>query len=266
MSEPHVLTSVEDGVMLVTLNRPEIMNAIGEEMFTLLIDAIDEANADDDISALVLTGAGDAFCAGAEISENGRLAWVKPVPTRQELLDRHGVSTRVTLAFLDSDVPIIGAINGVAAGGGFGFALCCDMRFMADTASMGSIFIKRGLASDFGVAYWLPRLVGLGMAHELLYDGEPVSAERCLELGIANRVVPREQLLDEALAYARKIADGPPLAYTSIRRMLRRSTELPFIHYLEYEWTSQLGLFASRDSKEAFRAFAERRDPRFQGL
>lgn len=266
MSDPHVLTNVEDGVMLVTLNRPEMLNAMGEEMVTLLLDAIAEANADDDISALVLTGADDAFCAGAEITESGRLAWAKLLPTRQERLDRHGISTRVTLAFLDSDVPIIGAINGVAVGGGFGLALCCDVRFMADSASMGSIFIKRGLASDFGAAYWLPRLVGLGMAHELLYDGDPVSAERCLELGIANRVLPRDQLLDEALAYARKIASGPPLAYTAIRRMLRRSAELSVIHYLEYEWTSQLGLFASRDSKEAFRAFAERRDPRFQGL
>ncbi|MCY3656854.1 MAG: enoyl-CoA hydratase-related protein [Chloroflexi bacterium] len=170
------------------------------------------------------------------------------------------------MAFSESDVPVIGAINGVAAGGGFSLALCCDVRFLADRASMGSIFIKRGVASDFGAAYLLPKIVGLGRAHELLYDGDPVSAERCLELGLANRVVPGDELLDEALAYARKIASGPPLAYTAMRRQLQRSTELSMLHYLEYEWTAQLSLFASRDTREGFRAFAERRDPRFQGL
>ena len=266
MSDPHLLTHVEDGVMLVTLNRPEVMNALSEEMITLLLDTIAEANADDDTSALVLTGAGDAFCAGAELGEGGRWTGAHLVPTRQERLDRRGLSTTVALAFLESDVPIIGAINGIAVGGGFSLALCCDLRFMADTASMGSIFIKRGLASDFGTAYLLPRIVGLGRAHELLYDGDPVEAERCLELGLVNRVVPPDALLDQALACARKIANGPPLAYTFVRRMLQRSAELPITHFLEYEWTSQRSLFESRDTREAFRAFVEHRDTKFQGL
>ncbi|MXZ47558.1 MAG: enoyl-CoA hydratase/isomerase family protein [Chloroflexi bacterium] len=266
MSDPAVLTSVDDGVMLVTLNRPDAMNTMDLEMLQLLVEALAEANEREDVNALVLTGAGDAFCAGAEIGEGGRLTVATFVRTREERLDRRGWSTRVAVAFSESDVPVIGAINGMAAGGGFSLALCCDIRFLGEGARMGSIFIKRGLASDFGAAYRLQQIVGLGRAHELLYDGDPVSAERCLELGLANRVVPDDQLLDEALAYARKIASGPPLAYTAMRRLLQRSTELPMIHYLEYEWTAQLGLFASRDTREGFRAFAERREPRFEGL
>lgn len=266
MSEPQVLTSVDDGVMVVTLNRPDVMNVMDLGMLELLVDAFTEANAREDVNALVLTGAGDDFCAGAEIGDGGRLAVATLVPTREQRLDRRGWSTRIAMVFAESDVPIIGAINGVAAGGGFSLAVNCDVRFMGETARMGSIFIKRGLASDFGAAYRLQQIVGLGRAHELLYDGDPVSAERCLEMGLANRVVPDDQILDEALAYARKIASGPPLAYTVMRRLLQRSTELPLNHYLEYEWTAQLGLFASRDAREGFRAFAERRDPQFQGL
>lgn len=266
MSDPHVLTSVEDGVMLVTLNRPDRMNTIDTEMFELLVDALSEANAREDVNALVLTGAGDVFCAGGEITESGRLSVANLLPSRQERLDRRGWSTRVAMAFAESDVPVVGAINGVAAGGGFGLALCCDVRFLAEGASLGSIVIKRGVATEFGAAFLLPRIVGLGRAYELLYDGDPISAERCLELGIANRVVPDDQLLDEALAYGRKIASGPPLAYTATRRLLQRSAELPLLHFLEYEWTAQLGLFGSRDSREGFRAFVEHREPRFQGL
>ena len=266
MSDAHVLTQVEDGVMLVTLNRPEELNVMGTAMTTLLVDALDEANAREDVNALVLTGAGEAFCAGGEITAGGRLSAANLVPTRQERLDRRGWSTRTAMAFSESDVPIIAAVNGIAAGAGFSIALCCDLRFMADTATMGSIFIKRGLASDVGAAYWLPRIVGIGKAHELLYDGDPVTAERCLELGIANRVVPADALIEETLAYARRIASGPPLAYTATRRLLQRSTDLAMLHFFEYEWTTQLSLFASRDSREAFRAFVERRDPRFQGL
>lgn len=266
MSDPSVLTSVDDGVMLVTLNRPDHMNTMDLEMFELLVGALSEANAREDVNALVLTGAGDVFSAGGEITESGRLSVAQLVPTRQQRLDRRGWSTRVALAFAESDVPVIGAINGVAVGGGFGLALCCDVRFMAETATLGSILIKRGIATEFGAGFWLPRIVGLGKAHELLYDGDPISAKRCLELGIANRVVPDDQLLDEAMAYARKIASGPPLAYTATRRLLQRSAELPLLHFLEYEWTAQLALLGSRDSREGFRAFVEKREPRFQGL
>ncbi|MYJ74057.1 MAG: enoyl-CoA hydratase/isomerase family protein, partial [Gammaproteobacteria bacterium] len=130
MSDPAVLTSVDDGVMLVTLNRPDAMNTMDLEMLQLLVEALAEANEREDVNALVLTGAGDAFCAGAEIGEGGRLTVATFVRTREERLDRRGWSTRVAVAFSESDVPVIGAINGMAAGGGFSLALCCDIRFL----------------------------------------------------------------------------------------------------------------------------------------
>ncbi|MYD64889.1 MAG: hypothetical protein F4X26_02665 [Chloroflexi bacterium] len=261
--ERPILTNVDEhGVMLVTINRPEVMNALSTEMMTLLEEAISEASVRDDVYAMVLTGAGRGFCAGAEIGGGGGDGGEPP---RRQRVDRRGNSTRMALAFSECDVPIIGAINGPAVGAGFGVALCCDVRLIADTARMGSIFIKRGLAADYGAAYWLPRLVGIAKAHELFYSGDLLNAEECVEWGIANRVVPADQLVDEALAYGRMIANGPPMGYTGVRRMLQRSTDMSMTHFLEYEWSTQVALLASEDGKEGFRAFAERRDPQFQG-
>ncbi len=265
MPDAPLLTSVVDGVMLATINRPEVMNALSSEATTLLIDAVGEASRGDDVAAFVLTGAGRGFCSGAEVGAAGGLADSDAGPSRHDRADRRGRSGRLALAFSESDVPIIGAINGPAVGAGFGVALCCDVRFLADTARIGPIFIRRGLAADFGAAYWLPRLVGIARAHEIFYDGDLLTAERCLELGLANRVVPAGELLDTALDYGKRIAAGPPLAYTGVRRMLQRATDLPLSHFLEYEWTTQLALLASDDGAEGFRAFLEKRDPKFEG-
>ena len=180
--EPHILTNVDEhGVMLVTINRPEVMNALSVEMMALLGEAIGEASERDDVYAMVLTGAGRGFCAGAEIGGPGGDSGE---PSRHQRVDRRGGSRQLAMAFSESDVPIIGAINGPAVGAGFGIALCCDVRLMADSARMGSIFIKRGLAADYGAAYWLPRLVGISKAHELFYSGDLLNAEQCVEWGI----------------------------------------------------------------------------------
>lgn len=197
--------------MLVTINRPEVMNALSVEMMTLLEEAVGEASERDDVRAMVLTGEGRGFCAGAEIGgASGDGSGDGSEPPRHQRFDHRGSSTRLAMAFSESDVPIIGAINGPAVGAGFGIALCCDVRLIADTAGMGSIFIKRGLAADYGAAYWLPRLVGISKAHELFYSGDLLTAEECVEWGIANRVVPAGQLVDEVPAYGRMIANGPP--------------------------------------------------------
>ena len=261
--ESHILTEVDEhGVMLVTINRPEVMNALSLQMNTLIIDAIAEATERDDVYCVVLTGAGRGFCAGAEIGGGGGDGGEPP---RRQRVDRRGYSTRIALAFSECDVPIIGAINGPAVGAGFGLALCTDVRLIADTARMGSIFIKRGLAADYGASYWLPRLVGIAKAHELFYSGDLLSAEECVEWGIANRVVLADQLLDEALAYGRMVANGPPMGYTGVRRMLQRATDMSMTHFLEYEWSTQAPLLASEDGREGFLAFSERRDPQFRG-
>ena len=191
---PDIETEVEAGVMTVTLNRPERMNSLSTELTSGLLDAVNRASKDEDVRVMVLTGAGRAFCAGAEVSPdrmpaggNGAAPVARP---RSERMNYRSGSVQTVQAFANCDVPIIGAINGVAAGGGFGLALCCDVRIFAESARIGSIFIKRGIAADYGAAYWLPRIVGVPKAFELFYDGNVVDSATALELGLATASCP----------------------------------------------------------------------------
>ena len=260
-----VLVNVDEGVMLVTLNRPEKMNAMGGSLIADLLAAIGAASEDDDVRALVLTGAGRAFCAGAEVTQDRDPSTGRSTLSRYRRLDHRASSVATAEAFANSDVPIIGAINGPAVGAGFGIAMCCDVRFMGASARLGPIFIKRGLASDFGASYWLPRLVGPARAYEIFYDGGPLPADKALELGVVQRVYPDAQLLGETLAYARKVAAGPPLATTYIRRLVARSLDTPLREFLETEWSWQSNLLKTADAAEGFSAFVERREPHFEG-
>ena len=268
-----VESAVAEGVMVTTLNRPEQMNTLSTELISELLAAVQRASTDDEVRVMVLTGAGRAFCAGAEVSADpGRAAAgggdddKGPVRSRHERLRSRSGSAAVAEAFARCDVPIIGAINGVAAGAGFSLALCCDVRIFAESARIGPIFIKRGLAADYGAAYWLPRIVGAAKAFELFYDGNVIAAGRSLELGLANRVVPDEQLMDEVLAYARQIAAGPPLAYTGIRRLIQDAvSSSDRDRFFDREWAAQAALLASADAREGFRSFLERREPEFHG-
>ena len=261
--EAPLLTSIEGGVLLARLNRPQAMNALSGHAAELLLDAVAEASESDEVHALVLTGEGRGFCAGADLGDLA--AHEGGDAPRYHRMDRRGLSGELAEAFARCDVPIIAAVNGPAVGAGFGLALCCDVRFLGASARMGSVFVKRGLAADYGAAWWLPRIVGHARAIELLYSGDLLDAERCLELGLATEVVPDGELLPRALEYAHGIAAGPPLAYTGVRRMLMRASELPMSHFLEYEWTTQLSLLGSEDASEGFRSFLEKRAPHFEG-
>lgn len=259
-----VLMTLDDGVLTVTLNEPASMNALTPGIRDGLFAGIERANDDDDVRVLLLTGNGRGFCAGAAVGGMGGGAGSATI-SRKDRLDQQGESARTVAAFSACDVPVIAAVNGVAVGAGFGIATCCDVRIVAESARMGSIFIKRGLASDYGVAYWLPRIIGAGRAFDLMYSGELLDSATCLQIGLANRVVADETLLEEAGAYARMIADGPPLAYTLARRMLQRSGDMPIAEFAEYEWTNQRLLLASKDVSEGFRSFIEKRPAKFTG-
>ncbi|MCA9826131.1 MAG: enoyl-CoA hydratase/isomerase family protein [Dehalococcoidia bacterium] len=262
----HLLTEVrEDGVMVATLNRPETLNSLSGEMGTALIEAVKFASESDEVRAFVLTGAGRGFCSGADTRAMISRGSGEGGPTRHQRMDRRGGSFYLAEAMAECDVPIIGAINGAAAGGGFGIALCCDVRFVAESARMGTIFIQRGVAADYGMSYWLPRLLGPAKAFEVAYEGNMMQPDRLLELGLANRVYADEELMEATLAYAAKIAAGPPLAYTGLRRLLMRSDNMPMHDFLEYEWTVQQDILRTEDCAEGFRAFAERRTPNFTG-
>ncbi len=265
MNEPEVRRELtKDGILIVTFNRPDKMNALNFSIANGILNAVQETKSNDDIRVLVLTGTGRGFCAGADLSSGGPAKSRDTVRGRSAIVDKQG-SGQVVEALADADVPIIGAINGAAAGAGLGLALCCDIRIASDKARLGTIFIKRGIGPDYGTSYWLPRIVGLPKAFELLYSGELLNAEEALEIGLVNRIVPHESLLEETIAYARMIANGPPIAYTYARRSLIQSSENNLHRQLILEWTQQSELLNTNDAREGFTAFLEGREPRFKG-
>lgn len=265
MTEPDVIRELtDDGVLVLTLNRPAAMNALSAGIGRGLLEAAQETKSNDAIRVMVITGNGREFCAGADLSDGGPAGGGGAPAGRSTVTDKLGVGTFV-MALAEANVPVIGAINGAAVGAGFGLALCCDIRIASEQARMGSVFIKRGVSSDYGVSWWLPRLVGPAKAFELLYSGDIMDAPRLLELGLVNRVVPHESLMAETMAYARMIASGPPLAYTYTRRNVMNSVDTGLRAQLETEWTFQTELLQTEDAREGFRAFAERRAPKFEG-
>ena len=266
MTEPELLRELtDDGVLVLTLNRPATMNALSNDLARGIIEAAIESKTNDAIWVIVITGAGRGFCAGADLSGGGPARGSGGPRPRAAATDKLGTSGAIVKALANADVPIVGAINGAAAGAGFGLALCCDVRIASDQARMGSIFIKRGLGTDYGVSWWLPRLVGAAKAFELLYSGDILDAQALLGLGLVNRVVPHESLMAETMAYARTIAAGPPFAYTYTRRNVMRAIDTGLDAQVESEWRNQVELLGTADAAEGFRAFAERRAPTFTG-
>jgi 2-(1,2-epoxy-1,2-dihydrophenyl)acetyl-CoA isomerase len=265
MSDTDVLRELtEEGVLILTLNRPDTMNALNAGISQGIQSALDETKYNDDIKVIVLTGNGRGFCAGADLSTGGPAGGGPKEPGRSLMVDKHGPAGMVE-ALAACNVPLIGAINGSAAGAGFGLSLCMDIRIASSQARMGTIFIKRGVGPDWGTSYWLPKLVGIPKAFELLYSGELLTAEEALKVGLVNRVVPHESLMEEALAYARMIASGPPIAYTYTRRSVVQGIHNDLDRQLVLEWTQQTEVLKTKDAREGFTAFLERRDPVFKG-
>lgn len=269
MSEPAVLRELtEDGILIITLNRPERMNALSAGISDGILEAVKETKWNDSVRVLVITGTGRGFSAGADLSSGGPArpasSGKDAVRGRSAMVDKQGPA-RTAEAMADADVPIIGAINGAAAGAGLGLALCCDIRIASDQARLGTIFIKRGVGPDWGASYWLPRIVGLPKAIELFYSGELLNAEQALAAGLVSRIVPHESLMDETIAYARMIANGPPIAYTYTRRALLQSLDNDLHRQMVLEWTQQIEVLDTNDAREGFRAWTEKRDPKFKG-
>jgi 2-(1,2-epoxy-1,2-dihydrophenyl)acetyl-CoA isomerase len=265
MSDEFLTELTSEGVLIATFNRPEQMNALNGAIGEGLHSALDRATHDPDVHALLLTGHGRAFCAGAEVTAGSDPTQGGAAPGVFERTDPLKGAGRMAMAFAECQVPVVAAVNGFAVGAGFGIVTCCDVRIIGESARIGPIFIKRGLASDYGASYWLPRIVGIARAYEIFYDGNPIDASTALEIGLANRVVPDEELLDEALKVATQYAAGPPLANARIRQLLARSIDTPMRDFLELEWAYQADLLRTDDASEGFRAFVERRSPSFTG-
>ncbi len=261
MSEPHALYKVEESIALITLNRPEAKNSFSPEMIELWRTFLDEARADETVRVLIVTGKGDTFCSGGDIRD---MAMGKLRRWEMKKFLWEGVH-RIALALEDLDKPVLAAINGAAMGAGLDMALMCDLRICSDQAKLSESYILLGLVPGDGGAYYLPRLVGLGKAFELLFTGDVLTPQEALEIGLVNRVVPHDRLMEETMKFAQKIASQPPLAVRMMKRAVYQAQSSSLRSHLDYI-SSQLALLSdTEDHQEAAKAFIEKRRPVFQG-
>jgi 2-(1,2-epoxy-1,2-dihydrophenyl)acetyl-CoA isomerase len=254
--------SREGSIATVLLSRPDKLNAFGVAMASALADAIEAVGDEQGVRVVVVTGEGRGFCAGADIAVLDEL-----VSQRDEKEFRHLLEAgeRAVRAIRALDVPVIAAINGPAAGGGASLALACDLRIMAETASIGQTFTRIGLHPDWGSTYFLPRLVGEARALELMISGRMLGAEEALRIGLVHRVAPAERLGEEAGAWARQLAGAPPLAVGRIKRAVYESSSADLETMLAVELANQLECFRSEDVTRGLFAFRSKETPRFEG-
>jgi enoyl-CoA hydratase/carnithine racemase len=255
--------AVVDGVATVTLSRPEKLNALTFEVYADLRDLLGELPHRGDARVLVLTGQGRGFCSGGDVETIiGELQRM----SAGELLEFTRMSGGVVKAMRDCPLPIVAAVNGVAAGAGSVLALASDFRLLARSASFAFLFTRVGLAgADMGSAYLLPRLVGLGRATELLVLGDDLSAERALEIGLATQVVDDAELPAAAGALSRRLADGPAFAYSTTKVLLTRELDLDLAGAIELEALGQALMMRSDDHQEFYAAWSEGRRPAWTG-
>ncbi len=257
-----IQVSIEGPAATVSLNRPEKLNALTIEMVGELADAVRMVAATESVRAIVITGAGKAFCAGADVTLLRTLIETGDEATGRRLVD----SLRsVAHAIRDARQPVIAAVNGVAAGGGANLALACDLRIAAEDAQIGQVFMRIGLHPDFGGTYYLPRLVGASKALELFLGAELIGAEEAARLGIFNRLAPSARLAAEAGTWARRIADAPPIAVRHAKQAVYKSERATLDEMLDFELEAQIACFKSADGKEGLTAFFEKRPPHFTG-
>lgn len=252
---------VDHQVATITLNRPDRLNAITATMLQGLARAFETAEADREVRACVLTGAGRGFCAGLDLKaaaegsgigsgSGGGLGNTRDLPTS---------------VLFEMDTPVIAAVNGPAAGYGFDLSLGCDMRLVADSAKLVVGPAKRGVVPESGGTWYLPRLVGWAKAAELCFLCRDVAADEALELGLANRVLPTEEVLPTAQAWGREIATNAPLAVQATKRLFRHGWTEDFDSHTHHALLQVMQLFGTRDFSEAVRAFGEGRLPEFEG-
>jgi 2-(1,2-epoxy-1,2-dihydrophenyl)acetyl-CoA isomerase len=256
MSYEHILLNRAEGIGTLTLNRPDKLNAFAGTMRQEVGDALAELEKDPTVRVVVITGAGRGFCAGADVGYMAKLVEERDTIAMAALVE---AGRRVVMTIRESAKPVIGSINGVAAGGGANLALACDLRIASDRARLGQTFNRIGLHPDWGGSYFLPRLVGPAKALELFWTAEIIDAEECLRLGLFNRVVPHDRLGEETLALARMLAAKPALALALAKRAVYRSLSRTLPEMLDYELEAQLRCFESGDAAEGITAFVEKR-------
>ena len=256
-----VQRSIDDGVALLTLNRPERLNAWTAEMQRSYFDHLEEAGASDDVRVIVVTGAGRGFCAGADMEA------LQDIGAGNLESAASQADARPQAFPLGIPKPVIAAINGACAGIGLVQALMCDIRFAADDAKITTAFARRGLVAEHGISWMLPRLVGPARALDLLLSGRVVLGEEAERLGLVNRALPRERVLDETLAYARDIAANcAPSSLAAMKRQVYEDLEKGLTDAVDRANALMIDSLQAPDFVEGVASFVERRPPRFAPL
>lgn len=254
---------VGDGVGTITFDRPDRLNALTYDVYADLRDLIGELEHRDDVSVLVITGQGRGFCSGGDVEEI--IGDLQSSDTKR-LLEFARLTGSVVEAMRRAPLPIIAAVNGVAAGAGAVIALAADFRLLAESASIHFLFTRVGLAgADMGSAYLLPRVVGLGKATEMLLLGDEIDADSALDVGLATSVVPDEELREAASTLARRLAEGPTLAYGVTKVLLSRELDMDLASSIDLEAFTQALMMTTDDHAEFYRAFTGKRPPEWKG-
>ncbi|KGP91881.1 enoyl-CoA hydratase [Pontibacillus chungwhensis BH030062] len=251
-----VEATVVDGVGLIELNRPEVLNAINRQVVSELVELMTAFDRDPEVGVMVITGKGRAFAAGADIHE---MAGDSPIDL--ELLDQFADWDRL----LSIKKPVIGAVNGFALGGGFELALACDLLFTTETAQFGFPEVNLGVMPGAGGTQQLTKIMGKRKALEWLLTGEKMSAQEALHFGVVNRLIAPELLLEETMKYAKKVAKQPALAVRLIKEAVDKAVDYPLDEGMKFERKNFYLLFSSEDQKEGMSAFMEKRSPQFKG-
>lgn len=261
----QLLCEIRDRVALITLNRPEARNAMSDQLTPALRRMVRERGEDDRVGALLITGAGTAFCAGGDVKGMGDNSSKKDWTPQQRIDDLIERQRLLTGALLAVQKPTIAALPGAAAGAGLAIALACDIRIAAQSAFASAGYSKIGLSGDYGVAWLLTRAVGSPMARELMFTSDRVDADRALRIGLFNRVVADDQLRDHAFEFARSLANGPTVALRNMKANLDEASLIDHDTALIHEARRLVESSMTEDHREAVRAFVEKRKPVFKG-
>ena len=256
--EQNVLLDIKDRVAVISLNRPDALNATTDALYSELAGIIREVAGREDVGCVILTGEGRGFCAGADLK--ARRDDMTPLERRE----RHRWILRdILYPLFQLEKPVIAAVNGPAAGAGMNLALACDFVIASDKASFVQAFAKVGLVPDLGGLWFLARVVGINRAKELCFTARKVGAEEALALGIANKLVPHEQLIDETIDMARAIASGSPTAQAMTKSLLNRAGSVTLDQMLDFESFAQTVAYLTPEYEEGVKAFREKRSPDF---
>ncbi|HAC81134.1 MAG: enoyl-CoA hydratase-related protein [Candidatus Binatia bacterium] len=263
----ELLAHIEAGVAILTLNRPEVRNALSDTLSPALREMIATLSEDARVRAVVLTGAGAAFCAGGDVKGMGGRTKREDVPRTRDaaVVDLARRQQTLTGALYAMPQPTLAVLPGPAAGAGFAIALACDLRVMADSAFVTTGYKRVALSGDYGASFFLTQLIGTARARELFFTGKRLGAVECEQLGIANRVVPAERLQEESMSLARELASGPTVAYRFMKRNLDLAMRTDLEACLRAEAEGVVATATTEDHQEAVRAFIEKREPRFRG-